>query len=243
VNDNFMGVGVFHFGSDDKDDPIESLKVELRKLDCDVSGWLIVLPEGFNVVGGHLKGNPDQSIKRTLLEISESSRIAFVVGLIEADEKDRKFNLSYLLDGFETQQMLSWKHDPKSPKEEVRNPVCCATPIVHRGLAISAPICSDFSECSPDNQAILIASLKALKQNSEFLCVPAYSTLGSLNAAWENDWKHSGINVAVANGDKRDVSYVRGVGIPPCELASYREHSAHSHRDNEILLPRIDRLG
>jgi hypothetical protein len=137
VKDNFKGVGVFHFGSEDKERPIESLRAELKKLDSDVSGWLMVLPEGFNVVGGYPKGNPDQSIKMTLLEISESSRLAFVVGLIETDEKSRKFNLSCLLDGFETQHILSRKYDPRSP-DEVPNPAFCAAPIVHRGLAISA---------------------------------------------------------------------------------------------------------
>lgn len=46
----FKSIGHYHFGSDDKDDPVESLKQELNGSDYGDS--LIVLPDAFNVPGG-----------------------------------------------------------------------------------------------------------------------------------------------------------------------------------------------
>ena len=52
-------IGAFHFGSDEKDDPIGSLEVELQERpDLQWRDSLIVLPEGFNVRGGYYSMAP-----------------------------------------------------------------------------------------------------------------------------------------------------------------------------------------
>jgi len=78
-------IGFFHFGNFDKSSAVYSLERALDRTELKgrLNHSLIVLPEGFNVVGGYYSAVPtlDAPTKSELQRLSVNRGISFVVGL------------------------------------------------------------------------------------------------------------------------------------------------------------------
>ena len=134
-------VGYFHFGADNKEHPVESLKAALE-LQGGLGDCLLVLPEAFNVASGYYCGQlPDQLIEAALQELSFTKGVAFVVSLIAPDVgSSGNCNSAVVIDG-KSILMLSKKRT--SIRRELDGEcVFGDVQIVHRGLRIAALICA-----------------------------------------------------------------------------------------------------
>ena len=199
----------------------------MNKLGSALNDFLIVLSEGFNVLGWyHSRDELDSSIKEQLLDQSRKQHVAFVVGLMENCEAGQRCNFSYILDatpGCERNQILSWKL-----REDLRfgtpSTKFFSTPIDHRGFGIASLICNDYMEFGDPDKQSLLADLNSLECPHKILCAPACSSgvrLYGRRECWPPD-----ICVAVANGHLGDRSFINGnrfeeqllQGDPPCEF-------------------------
>src|SRR5260370_19403901 len=109
-------IGFFHYGSDNKEDPIGSLREALLLAIAasdpkNVRDCLIGLPEAFNIRRGYWNANRalDPSISKSLKEVCEEFGAAFVVGLVEQPALlSPHYSSAYLIDGT-TRELLSRK--------------------------------------------------------------------------------------------------------------------------------------
>ncbi|HPT25883.1 MAG TPA: hypothetical protein PLZ95_05645 [Bryobacteraceae bacterium] len=104
-------IGFFHFGSDDKSDPMRSLAISLEKAvttkRC-LTGSLLVLPEAFNIRNDYQTlSAPDPSVVYALKEMSKEHGMAFVAGLLH---RRTRYSCAHLIDG-DTCRLLSRKRD------------------------------------------------------------------------------------------------------------------------------------
>jgi hypothetical protein len=148
-------VGFFHFGSDEKEDPIGALTSAIEKwfreqrsnpigAIPELTDTLLVLPEGFNVLNGYYAPKPelDANACFRLKALSTTRGITFVVGLIE---KLKGQNSAYLIDGNTAPQLLSRKRTIGAGTLDLYAP--CQTfeeeAVLHRGIGITALLCDD----------------------------------------------------------------------------------------------------
>jgi hypothetical protein len=161
---NIKSAGFFHFGGD-KHSPTAALRQALlgrQALDkglppgsmephLDTGDSLIVLPEGFNYVGGYRwkAGEPDYSIDRALQALSVEFRVAFVAGLMESASPGIRYNSAVLIDG-----TLRHRLALKEEDDGFFNYACAKynRPLLHRGVWVIALVCIDafgFNEHHP----------------------------------------------------------------------------------------------
>jgi hypothetical protein len=141
-------VGVFHFGSCDKGDPVASLEDSLSEAETsngNLSDCLIVTPEAFNIrteFNGQCR--PDSEICRALREMSARRNVALVAGLLESpDCLGREYSSAFLIDG-DTCERLSCKisvdeRHPYQPHLDPNN----SKAIAHGGVCVAGLICMD----------------------------------------------------------------------------------------------------
>jgi hypothetical protein len=143
-------IGFFHFGGDNRSDPMGSFMEALDRATAGKqtsAGSLIVLPEAFNILDDYyIRSNPDPSIACALGRVSTDRGIVFVAGLIGAPVNDRPgYSYSYLID-YGICRSLSCKTDLDSSNNYTRCPEGCDQAAVHRGLCIASLICHDAAE-------------------------------------------------------------------------------------------------
>ena len=174
-------IGFFHFGENDKNDPISSLLKALalfRTKSPELSDCLLVLPEAFNVRGGYFgEDHPDASIGSALKQISAKTKIAFVAGLIEPGVG---CNAAYLIDGARC-HLLSRKRQYTRGKGAYTLYRPCQLdddPVAHRGLRIAALVCNEADYSGGNSRRErrrdkVLNAIEALPAGPIVLCVPA----------------------------------------------------------------------
>jgi predicted amidohydrolase len=224
-------IGFFHFGGADKRSPVTSLEIALNKteLEDSLENSLIVLPEGFNVLGGYYAPPPvklDALVSPRLQALSVSRTISFVVGLIEQETGGVKgYNSAYLVDESTPPLLLSRKRCgrgphclyPRCPKDE-------GVAVLRRGIGITALLCDDAGET--ENQKPTLARVESLHSDRNVLCIPACMTITD-SLAIAKLWEKS-ITVVLANGSASFSSVIIHQG---CELIS-----GHPRNENQIKL-------
>jgi hypothetical protein len=229
-------VGFFHFGSDEKEDPVGALTSAIEKwfreqrsnpigAIPELTDTLLVLPEGFNVLNGYYAPKPelDANACFRLKALSTTRGITFVVGLIE---KLKGQNSAYLIDGNTAPQLLSRKRTIGAGTLDLYAP--CQTfeeeAVLHRGIGITALLCDDAGlsgERRPE-----LTKFRRLQCGSKVLCVPAcMMNTDSLGRA--RRWADS-ITVVMANGCR----YCQSVIIHGDKTVVSTEYGA----ENEIML-------
>jgi hypothetical protein len=202
-------VGFFHFGGNDKSDPVGSLQTEIGKFSgVQLTDSLIVLPEAFNVRGGFYNAEPnlDPHAYFRLLNLAISRRMTFVAGLIDGV---RGANSAYLIGGTCSPILLSRKRSPGWDRLYTPSMRDETTAVVHGGLGITALICDDASYIgqSAEGRNEIIARVKKSGARRNLLCVPAHMSITDsvgVAALW---WGL--IPVVIANGCATHPSIIR----------------------------------
>src|ERR1035438_1979096 len=99
-------LGFFHFGSDEKADPVGSLEAIIaERPKSELEGTLLVLPEAFNTQGGYYSDRPqvNQRAISRLQIVSVERGIVFVVGIVD---RIKGCNSAYLIDGRATLEAI-----------------------------------------------------------------------------------------------------------------------------------------
>lgn len=183
---NIRNAGFFHFGSE-KQNPATALRQGLLDRQAfekerpagsteprlDAGDSLIVLPEGFNYVGGYRwkAGEPDYSIDSALHTLSVDFRVAFVAGLMEPACPGSRYNSAFLIDGTLRHRLATKEED-----DGFFNYQCARyhQPRLHRGVWLVALVCIDafgFNEYHPKPcQATVRQFIQG--HSSTLLCVP-----------------------------------------------------------------------
>lgn len=188
-------VGFFHFGSDEKRDPVGSLEIELNK-GPELADSLIVLPEAFDARGGYynLPVKLDDAARARLQALSLNRGIAFVVSLIE---RVKGYNSAYLINGTGTPSLLSRKRSGGRACLYRPCPTGQRVAILCRGIAITAFVCED-SIWTEDKERSIRSEIEKLGSRRIVLCIPACMDMtDSLDRA--KRWAKAS-TVVVANG-------------------------------------------
>lgn len=178
----FSGAGFFHFGCD-HERPIESLHYALTEA-TNVSGALMVLPEGFNIRKHYrnpdLPGDHRPTVLRHLQELATVYCVTFVAGLIIRQRgflERPPLSAAYLISRSQCTLMCykrlpdnSRNYTPRARDFEISNPK------QHNGHWIGALICRDAGE---DHERCIalqerfdaVASPTAA---CRFLCIPGH---------------------------------------------------------------------
>ena len=246
------GIAVFHFGSADKSDPVRALLETIQEHAETLLNHLIVLPEGFNAIGGFRRSQADlevdDRIGESLRAVSAAIGIAFIAGLIEKRPPRAPYNCAYLIDATLPFSMLvSRKHATENEGCEPA-PLMCV-PFSHRGLVIGVLIGDDFIACGDDFRK-LVSAHKAWSQSTKrVLCVPVCSrSAESLREAHQKSWMPAGLQpaaVAVAAADGGDgLSYIDGgtVGTRILPKDSFLSENTLMYSKNELLISRFSEL-
>jgi len=244
-------LGVFHFGHRDQSCPLGSLECQLKTIEASLERALIVLPEAFNVPDGYYGGTgPTPSIKKMLLALSEQHKVAFVAGLIEEEPAtgySKGFNSCYLIDAecANGSVLLCQKRKDCWDRICFANPEGCLNPVNHRGVGIAALICNDFINCEDATRKALIDDWRWAGCKTKILCAPSCSTSMGVLITADTKWE-SQLCVAAANGNEKDLSFIRGKGFLESKLhpdersgsrrpdGSYDDRCGYPY--NEILL-------
>jgi len=142
-------IGFFHFVKDD-DQPIPSLKVELKKYHpSEIDGSLIVLPETFNLGRCYRDSIPGQFIAATpflndLADLSRRAGAVFVVSVLEATPMCRlPYNSAYLVtpDNGKAPVLMSRKMDPSGLYQAVDQPAG-ENPLEYGGICVATAVCA-----------------------------------------------------------------------------------------------------
>ncbi len=132
-------IGFFHFGSEDKSDPIKSLAASLEGAVTphrSLTGLLLVLPEAFNIRNDcRILSEPDPSVVDGLRKMSEEHGIAIVAGLVE---RTTRHSCAYLIDG-DTCRLLSRKSGSDGSPNYKAYEGISDKPCRRRGVWIAAP--------------------------------------------------------------------------------------------------------
>ncbi len=155
-------IGVFHFGSGDKGDPLGSLEQALKEASTcysDLSDSLIVIPEAFNIrteYGSQCLPRdsiPEDSIRADLMRMSATHKVALVAGILESPN-DRQmlesvngpqkgYNSAFLIDR-DLCLLLSRKIScDGTGLYELCLHNHCIKLFPHRGICVCALICMD----------------------------------------------------------------------------------------------------
>ena len=133
-------IGFFHFGSDDKSDPILALQQSIRSQDPG-KNCLIVIPEAFNLRNSYYRREFDPSIAGSLAVVSTEFEVALVAGSIDKCGV-RSYSSAYLVDG-EVCKLLSRKLQDDVSGNYTPYPGKYDEPILYRGVCVAALICLD----------------------------------------------------------------------------------------------------
>ncbi len=213
-------IGFFHFGSDDKSDPMRSLAISLEKAvttkRC-LTGSLLVLPEAFNIRNDYQTlSAPDPSVVYALKEMSKEHGMAFVAGLLH---RRTRYSCAHLIDG-DTCRLLSRKRDRDgSPNYQPYEGVSDG-PCLHRGVWIAALICHDAAgNPAPGGnwdqkrqwQAAMAKQIEACKDCVHaLLCIPGRMvTVSSKSVATSWSSQRPDLTVVVANATSSQPSVIR----------------------------------
>jgi len=230
-------IGFFHFGSNQKNDPIESLRTALTAvLEVDDRGslddCLLGLPEAFNLRSGYWDRSRkvDLSISGSLARLSTEFRIAFVVGLIEQpDTSSPLCSSAYLIDGSFLHLLSRKMGDDKSSNYSPCIDNWDQT-LVHRGICLSTLICmdADFNVRKISNRhEEILSRMRTAGPRQRVLFIPACMTV-YLSEAIVNAWP-SDIITVLANSTSMQPSIVR--------LSDNLIHvKSHEKMDNVVCL-------
>jgi hypothetical protein len=205
-------VGFFHFGSDEKCDPLGSLEAEIKKQEkLELAGALLVLPEAFNVRGGYYSDRPqlgdkpqlDQRAVPRLQTLSAERGIVFVAGIIDGVGGN---NSAYLIDGRATPKLLTQKRTAGRPCLYTHCEASEDRFIPFRGVGITALICDDAANATGDFLSQTVSRVKNLNMKHSVLCIPAYMR-PTVARDTATRWGKL-ISVVLANGDKEQHSAI-----------------------------------
>jgi predicted amidohydrolase len=220
---HLRNIGFFHLG-DDASDPVEALADCLAEAakEAALGEALIVIPEAFNLRGGYWGKDRvvDSSLAGSLQRLSSELGVAFVAGLIEESDAQKKgYSSAYLVDGNERLLLSRKAEDDRSGNyRQCRDE--WNRPVRHRGIGIGALICmdaADFNSPPIKRHEAFLGRMKALESPESVLCIPArMQTYGSAEVAqaWP-DWLH----VIVGNAGSSKPSVIRrtrGNATPHC---------------------------
>ena len=208
-------VGVFHFGKRDEGKPIVQLHCALDNEDAgSLKSSLLVLPEGFNVVGSYLKGyDHERTILSSLIELSRHFGVAFLVGLMEGGRPPDRLNASYLIDG-NVMSLLACKRC--QDRFGGYRPSRVFKARTHRGMWIVSLICIDSWDGDGNTEsAKLCECLRSKMKNTRWdglktiLSIPAHMTRTSPKDTTER-WSGFFDSIAVSNSaTDQSVIYLR----------------------------------
>jgi hypothetical protein len=236
-------IGFFHFGENDKGNPISSLRKSLASLKAkspELSDCLLVLPEAFNVRGGYFgDDHPDASIGSALKQISAETKIAFVAGLIEPGQGSTLgCNSAYLIDGACCHLLSRKRKYTRGPgAATLYRPCQFDDPVAHRGLRIVALVCRD-ADCDDHSRAKLLETVGTLPPTSDpiVLCVPACMTSLIPRLVVEHCWPQSELAaVVIANGDSRQSSVLRITSIEESDLWDTNDINIKAFTAGQVL--------
>ena len=179
-------IGFFHFGSEDRKRPLESLTASMKEAGGKphLRESLIVLPEAFNIgVKYEPNSGPcdfDPNIKCCLQGLAADFEVAFVAGLIIKRPwcLGRPYNSAYFISAARSRLLSRKTRDDKTgiyrPSTVVRD-----LPVMVGEAAIAALVCMDAAECekrpavSRERHAALCEKVSELDKACQILCVPA----------------------------------------------------------------------
>lgn len=182
-------IGVFHFVSRDRSDPIKSLSAALNdaRAKSDLSNSLIVLPEAFNL--GRDYDSRDgrgvlPGISSQLRALASQFDVAFVAGLLIHGASCWRLPLSaaFLIDG-DGCQLLAYKRGDDGSGHYRPHPDGFDQPWPYKGFCVAALVCMDSTRGSgnPQKDAYTVTHHKRLREKiaqsraeQTILCVPAH---------------------------------------------------------------------
>ena len=208
-------VGVFHFASDFKGDPVGALGEALAKyLEQEglnevegarqLSESLLVIPEAFNLRLGyrHCWRNIGCGIRARLVELSQQHKLAMVAGLLDDHGGPRPYNCAYLIDAGKATMLTR-----KRRSDDSQNYDCCDKPadmddtiIDHRGLRIAALVCLDAYKYAGKDDRQQDVSDKLAGVRRKVFCIPSCFTTSTEEVVegWPN------LTIALANRSQKD---------------------------------------
>jgi hypothetical protein len=212
-------IGFFHFGAEDKGQPVRSL---IRALEASISergdryldDALIVLPEAFNIRTTYNKPERpayDPGIKACLKVLAAEFKVVFVAGLVveESVEQVLPFSSAYFL-GAQTCKLLTRKRwgDQMDGRLYVACPTWPSVPYSYDDqTAIAALICMDAKkyrkasgtpESSNTEHDALRARMQVTGTQRNILCVPAHlgDSLDEIQESLVNVWSDKDLVIA-----------------------------------------------
>lgn len=179
--------GYFHFGRRAEAKPVEHLRKALKRESReDLAESLLVLPEGFNMVGEYDRASPvSEQVRQDVIGLSEEFGLAMVAGWIRDDSC--RLNLAELIDGTALQYCISGKYTLDTAVDY--DPVQRFRPRVHRGVGIAALICLDSSptsDASGHGNAPAYCKWMRDAGHKSLLCIPA--CLGAVESKKVMSW-------------------------------------------------------
>jgi hypothetical protein len=221
-------VGLFHFVSEDKSDPIRSLQAALLDAGArdDLAESLIVLPEAFNLGRGYWSSEGSgylPGIPGRLQGLASELGTAFVAGLlVNAEPADSRLPLSaaYLID--KTQCLfLGCKRGADSNAEKVyrahKEPL--DHPQFYKGFCVAALLCMDCTcpllskenwEATQAHHQVLREKIDGMGAIQTILCVPAHMNSSYSSEGIARRWPDQ--HFVLANSDPWGCASVIRIG-------------------------------
>jgi predicted amidohydrolase len=206
-------IGFFHFCGEDRSDPVGSLRASLVEAarSADISGALVVTPEGFNIPNGYLGSGcrVDPLALPALAKVSAEFKIALVAGLIESkDAEGPGYSSAYLIDSRGLHLLTRKMKDDQSGNYKLCSQDC-DRPTEYGGASVAALICMDAAgfKAKINRHTILLERMAFRSRASKILCIPSHM-LTYDSAAIAQSWPED-VSVVLANSSGNQPSVLR----------------------------------